>query len=253
MPAATWSDLLPEVRGTLPLGGQLRRTDPGGVCPAPIAFVGLYPALTRRRVHRCADGKTMINLPFEVEARSFEGSKSAKDLDARYIGPLGLARQPVFLVDLYPYYFANTAVGDNGRSMADNVERYERETNYETAAKRRPKPDDIVDLCRTLPGNAERLANYFQQCRPALIVTLGKEVAAYVRGYAIAEEAQRHLYWPPSETDVFGVPGRVVHCAHPGLLMRRPDEDPWCRRHEEWCAGAGKALVNGALRAWKAG
>ena len=45
MNTATWSELLPAVLGPLTLGGQLRRTEPGGACPAPVAIVGLYPAV----------------------------------------------------------------------------------------------------------------------------------------------------------------------------------------------------------------
>jgi hypothetical protein len=123
--------------------------------------------MTRR--YKCADG-TLINLPVEVEARSFEGSKSATELAERYLDPLGLTQDLVFLVDLYPYYLANTAPSVKGRTMAANVKRYEEETGNQTGIKARPKPNAIVALCRTLPGNADRLADHFAQCQPVLVI-----------------------------------------------------------------------------------
>lgn len=239
-----WERLLPPVRGALPRGRQLRRTDPGGACPARIAIVGLYPALTRRAVHRCADG-TRISVPTEVEQRSFQGSKSALDLAERYLRPLGLSSEEVFTVDLYPYYLANTAVGTDGRSMWSNVQRFESETGLQTAVEGRPPADAMVRLCRELPGNAERLSYYFRECRPALVITLGNEVAAYVRGYEVAARAQDHLYASPVDSSSFGFPTTVVHCAHPGLFIRRPraSGNPWLEKHAHWCAGEGTALV----------
>ena len=248
---APWESLLPLVRGALPLGGTLRRTDPAGACPAAIAVVGLYPALTRTKLYKCADG-TRINLPVEVEAHTFEGSESASELDRRYLAPLGLTREQILTIDLYPYYFANTAVGRNGRSMWSNVQTFHSEAGLKTAVDGRPKDDEVVRLCRALPGNADRLAHYFRRCRPALVITLGNEVSAYVRGYEAASQAQAHLYGPPFESDAFGILTSVVHVAHPGLLMRRPTTDPWIARHTAWCATEGKVLVENALRTWSA-
>lgn len=250
----SWEALLPQVRGPLPLGGELRRTDPGGTCPAPVAIVGLYPAVTRRAVHRCADG-TRISVPTAVETRSFEGSQSALEIAERYLEPLGLSSHAAFTIDLYPYYLANTAVtGADGRSMWINVQRYERDTNTPTAVEGRPPTDALVRRCRDLPGNAERLAYYFGACRPTLVITLGNEVAAFVRGYAVSSRAQEHLYGPPIVSDAFGLSTTVVHSAHPGLFIRRPraSTNPWLDRHTKWCAAEGRSLVAEALANWPA-
>lgn len=247
-----WEELLPTIRGALPLGGQLRRTDPGGTCPAPIAIVGLYPAVTRRAVHQCADG-ARISVPTEVERRSFEGSQSALEIAERYLEPLGLAPGEFFTVDLYPYYLANTALtGAGGRSMWTNVQRYEGDTGMRTSVEGRPPADLLVRRCRELPGNAERLAFYFGACRPTLAITLGNEVAAFVRGYEVTARAQEHLYGAPILSDAFGVPTTIVHCAHPGVFIRRrqASTNPWLERHSKWCASAGRLLVSNALATW---
>lgn len=245
--AMTWSDLLPSILGSLPLAGRLTRTDPGGRCPAPIAIVGLYPAVTKVGLYTCADG-SKIKLPVEVEGRSFQHSASATELEDRHLKPLGLTMDHVSTIDLYPYYLANTA-DSGGRSMADNVARYEKETATETAVKPRPPPDAMVALCRALPGNAERIADHFQRCRPALVITLGNEVAAFVRGYAVAAKAQGHLYGPAIDTAVFGIPLRVVHCRHPGVFIRAKGHKG-VEEHERWCSGPGRALVREALSTW---
>lgn len=250
MSATAWTKHLPDVLGALPLGGRLMRTDPGGRCPAPVAIVGLYPAVTRKGLFTCADG-TKIWLPVEVEAQSFQDSASAVELETRHVEPLGLSLEQIFTIDLYPYYLANTAKSESGRSMADNVARYENETSAKTAVKARPDADAMVAMCRPLPGNAERLAFYFETCRPALVITLGNEVAAYARGYAVAAKAQQHLYGPPIDTDVFGAPCRVVHCRHPGVFIRAGNHKGVVD-HGAWCSGRGRALVQEALSMWKA-
>jgi hypothetical protein len=245
-----WEHLLPLARGVLPLGGTLRRTEPSGSCPAPIVVAGLYPAHTKMARYKCIDGAT-INLPSAVEERSFEGSKSAMELVGRYLDPLGLSRARVLALDIYPYFLANTHVGKNGRSMWDNVQRFHAEAGVKTAVEGREPEDEMVRLCRTLPGNAERLAHYMRRCRPALVVTLGNEVAAYVRGYQVAAQAQHQLYGPPIESAALGFPTTIVHLAHPGLFLRRSAaSNAWVARHDDWCAGRGKTLVQDAIRAW---
>lgn len=246
-----WEQQLPPERGILPLGGLLRRTDPNGACPAPVAIVGLYPALTRTARYTCKDGSAML-LPVEVEARSFEGSKSASELATRYLEPLGLVADDVFLVDLYPYYLANTAGGrKSGRSMWDNVQRYHFDCGGKTAVEGRPNNDSMVERCRNLPGNADRLAHYFDRCRPALVITLGNEVAAFARGYTSAVKAQADLYAAPTKSAVFGTATTIVHGAHPGLFIRGGARNPWLARHAAWCADSGRALVADAKRDWR--
>ena len=66
-----WEERLPTVSGTLPGGGPLIRTEPSGRAPSPIAFLGVYPALTKQR--RFEVSGTWMNLPVAVERESFDG------------------------------------------------------------------------------------------------------------------------------------------------------------------------------------
>lgn len=248
-----WGMMLPNDLGPLPLaeeyGGRLHRTEPRGSTPARIAIVGLYPAQTRRGVYTARNG-SRLSLPVEVERRSFEGSRSASELEQLYLKPLGLSFDQLFLIDLYPYCLTNTAEGENGRSTAANVQTYCEETGRQLRLEPRPEPDQMVERCRTLPGNTERLREWFALCAPRLVITLGAEVAAYSRTVTVAEAQARYLYAAADEElELPGVRARVAHCVHPGLLMRQPRDGAWRRRHAGWCEGEGRELVRQTLGA----
>lgn len=150
-----WESLLRLDGGALPMGGRLHRTDPSGPVPAGIAIVGLYPAVTQLRRFESEAGVRLV--PVEVERKSFCGSASADELDSKFLRPLNLSREQVFMIDLFPYYLATTArSGARGRTMWDNIVAYAAEVGP-VAVKRRPGPDEMVEWCRELPGNAARL------------------------------------------------------------------------------------------------
>ncbi len=243
--ASHWTTQITDCLGALPFGGDLVRTDPGGPPQAPVAFLGVYPAATRvvkRRV-----GVEYMNLPLEVERTSFEpGSESGKYLDERYLEPLGLDRRQAFMFDMMPYFLANTArSGKDGRSMWDNICAYQKATDEQLAVKPRPTPEKLLEECRSMPGNLERLVEYLGSCRPELLLTLGTEAAAFSRGCGIAKVVKELLYAVPVEISLLGIKVRVVHLTHPGNLMRNP---AWRERHEVWCRGAGREIVQEFLR-----
>lgn len=79
-----WQTLLPAVAGVPPDGAPLRRTDPSGPTPAAVAVLGVYPALTAKRIV-LVDGLRMT-LPTAVEGHSFEaGSASGAEIDDNYL------------------------------------------------------------------------------------------------------------------------------------------------------------------------
>ena len=82
--------------------------------------------------------------------------------------------------------------------------------------------------------------------QPRLVMTLGNEVAAFLRGDASAREAQPHLYGHAVKMDCFGWTARVVHCAHPGLFTRGDRSNAWSERHQRWCSTIGTAEVAAA-------
>lgn len=241
--APEWETLLPAKRGTLPGGAPLRRTDPGGPDSAKVVLLGLYPALTEKQ-QLTVGGKRMW-LPAQVEATTFEpGSASGAEMEEHFLSPLGLTRDTVRMLDVFPYFLANTSRGKSGRSMADNVAAFEKEHGITTGIQARPVPAAMVELARELPGNESRLRHYFQQGPPTLLFTLGAEVAAFVRGCdfrTVEKDVDRVLYAPVETRTVFGTTLQVVHLAHPGLFIKKKQK--WVRRHHEWCRNVGRELV----------
>jgi hypothetical protein len=175
----TWQSLLPATRGTLPNDQPVWRTDPGGSFDAPVAILGVYPA---GAVARTKVGDRVMNLPVRVEQTSFElgVSASAKELDARFLDPLGLDRASVLTLDVMPYFLANTRKS-KGRSMADNLREAEAAFGGSFGIEARPAPEALVKLARQLPGNVARLTDFFGRSKARLLLTLGSEAAAFVR------------------------------------------------------------------------
>lgn len=238
-----WRQLLPDEIGKLPLGGILRRTDANGSVNSLIAILGVYPAATRWKIF--SRKGTRLRLPLEVEARSFESSRSGDDLDTRYLNLLGITRQDVLMLDLMPYFFANTAkTKTSPRSMWENVQKYTELTGDQTAVKPRPREDELLELCQTTPGNMDRLAEYLSTPSLGLLITLGREAAAFVRGYELATEGQQHLYADPEPMVLFGRTIRTIHLVHPGQLQRG---NTWKERHEVWCKTTGRELMRSVL------
>jgi hypothetical protein len=235
---SNWRELLPSVRGTLPLGGPLVRTEPGGSPHAPIAFLGAYPSATR--LARTKLGSDLLLLPAATEATSFEpSSRSGAQLKTYCLEPLGLCIEDVRTFDLMPYFLANTAEQD-GRSMWASIERYNQATGSPCAVLPRLPPDRLLRDAREMPGNEERLAEYLSAGALRLLITLGNEAAAWTRGLTRAGDAQRLLY---GDAEVLQVQGRellVVHLAHPGTLPRNA---AWRERHAARCTEKGRALV----------
>ena len=242
-----WRTHLPETIGVLPEGGVLRRTDPSGPAPAAVAVLGVYPALTGKRIFTI-DGVRMT-LPTKVEGRSFEvGSASGAEIDDNYLHPVGLSRHDVFITDMMPYFLANTTKSSSGRSMADNVQLYEQSTGLVTGISPRPPPAKLVKLAVELPGNMDRLRDYFSQCQPRLLFTLGTEAAAFVRGMSFAAASKGVddlLYGQAERLTVLGIETMVVHLVHPHLFIKRNAK--WMKRHRDWCLASGRDLVTHVL------
>lgn len=240
-----WEDLIPFDRGPLPWAPQYRfhRTNLGGNPEARIALLGVYPTLTA--VIRYADGSQRYNLPKEFEEESFlPGSASGAEIAENYFKKLGMKRTDVCIFDMMPYPFANTTCGKNGRSMWTNIERYCQAHDTTSPIRPRPDPDALLYECRSMPGNQERLIEYLNPGTRQILITLGNEFAAYVRGYTRAKDGQPHLYGQPERIQLFGTNILIVNLAHPGIVMKNSD---WRKRHLDWCENTGRALIAGIL------
>ncbi len=240
---AAWEKLLPRYRGRLPGGGELVRTDPGGASKAHIAILGLSPDETRSRAVKL--GRERLLLPAEVEARSFEGSASGVELREKVLLPLGLRDDQVCLLHAYPYYLASD-LGRGDRSTWTQIRKWRAQSGETDDVQERPMPSKMAEACRALPGNLDRLADQLKRCQATLLLTIGAETAALVRGFDLSD-AQRSLYAPAETREVFGQNLVVVHLAWPGIFLS-PLGAHWRARHEAFCAGEGAALVARQLK-----
>lgn len=68
-----------------------------------------------------------------------------------------------------------------------------------------------------------------------MIITLGAEVAGVIRGVTSASERKALLGPTPSPVRFGVLEVATVHLAHPGIVMRKGDDDrnPWPRRHAD--------------------
>ncbi|WNG28457.1 hypothetical protein F0U62_33985 [Cystobacter fuscus] len=125
--------------------------------------------------------------------------------------------------------------------MADNVRGYEAATGVKTAVEPRPMPGVLLARARELPGDLDRVADVLGNPALRLLLTLGNEAAAFVRGFESAEAAQVFLYQPAIDLEFLRRKLRVAHLTHPGSLMRKHSK--WHAAHASWCSGTGRSMV----------
>jgi hypothetical protein len=234
----SWLSHFPDRLGDLPLGGDLVRTDAAGPDTARIAFIGVHPAATE---WKAADVKGQsVKLPVAVERTSFDPlSKSGQDLLAKYLRPLGLRREDVLLLDLWPYFMASTRRESGRKSLAESIRDYEAKAKHKTAVEARPTGNELLSRIRSAKGNIDRLASILRH-KPQLVLTLGSEAAAFVRGLDRATDGQEYLYREAEDLRLASLDftATTVHLAHPG--NGKPE---WRARHEAWSVATGCDLV----------
>ena len=208
-------------------------TGVGGVC-----IVGAYPSARFEFLNRVSDVPAADNLgPFESE-RWFDGNRvrkqpSTRELEDLFLGPLKLKRTACWITDLVKVFLFKPGHVDSYRKLGAVAPLgYERKRLFELGER------SIPSLEREL-----RLA------RPRLVITLGAEVAGVLRGVR-SERAQVKLLAPNvSELRVGDVVVQTMHCAHPGILMRRgTTKNPWPECHKkEFLPALKRALVDEVL------
>lgn len=71
-----------------------------------------------------------------------------------------------------------------------------------------------------------------EAAKPKLMITLGREVAGVLHGVK-SPIAQNNLLKPEVSSVIIGrIEVPVVHCAHPGILIRKGPRNPWPNRHQ---------------------
>lgn len=186
-------------------------------------ILGAYPSARFAQIGKVSDVPVADNLgPFESE-RWFDGSRvreqlSAKELNEHFLKPMGLERSKCWITDLVKVFLFKPG----------HQKRYKALGAVPPAGYTR---DRFWDLA-THPESLGWLEKELKAARPKLMITLGAEVAGAVRGLK-SSSAQIKLIRPEIQSiELGGEKIDVLHCAHPGILMRKGPKNPWPMRHE---------------------
>jgi hypothetical protein len=205
-------------------GARLRPVVPLDTAVNGIFIVGAYPSARFESVGGENDVPVGDNLgPFEPE-RYFDGTrvrsqKSADELKAFYLGPLGIDRRDCWVTDMVKVFLFKEGHREKYRRIGVPVPPgFERERFEELAQKSM--------------GWIERELAVAQ---PRLVVTLGAELAGLLRGVKGQGARNKLLGARISPLRLGSIEVPTVHLAHPGIVMRKGDNErnPWPRLHEE--------------------
>ena len=215
-------------------GTPLRPVVPLDVGVGGIFILGAYPSARFVVERGVPDVPVADNLgPFERE-RWFDGTRvreqpSARELHDLFLDPLHVPRSTCWITDLVKVFLFKQGHVDRYRRLGAQVPAgYARERFFEIGV-------------RSLTWIEREIAC----ARPRLVITLGAEVAGVLYGIESAP-ARTRLLRPTIENVSFGTySAPVIHCAHPGILMRNSLVNPWPRRHEDEFVPVMQAFLSG--------
>lgn len=159
--------------------------------------------------------------PFEDE-RWFDGTRvreqpSARELNEHFLVPLRLDRRKCWVTDLVKVFLFKKG----------HVDRYKKINAIPPAGYERERFHELGEL--SLPWIAKELA----VAQPKLMITLGAEVAGILHGIKVPAQQVALLEPKVSRVSLGGPTVDTIHCAHPGILMRKRIGEGWLKRHED--------------------
>lgn len=201
-------------------GTPLRPVVPLDTGTGGLFILGAYPSARFELIEGISDVPVADNMgPFESE-RWFDGSRvrkqpSAKELEELFLEPLSVERQKCWITDLVKVFlFKKGHINRYKKLNASAPEGYIRERFAEFGEK-------------SLPWLEKELL----VAKPTFVITLGAEVAGILRGVR-SKSSQTKLLVPETSILVLGkATFPVMHCAHPGILMRKDSRNPWPAKH----------------------
>lgn len=185
-------------------------------------ILGAYPSARFAHVNKVSDVPVADNLgPFESE-RWFDGSRvrlqpSAKELEELFLEPLSVTRDCCWITDLVKVFlFKKGHIQRYDKLNAIVPIGYERERFFELGEQ------SLLWLQKEL-----------EIAEPSFVITLGAEVAGIIHGVRSSTSQSKLLVPEVVDMDVGGISIPTLHCAHPGILMRRDPNNPWPERHKK--------------------
>jgi uracil-DNA glycosylase len=186
-----------------------------------VFILGAYPSARFIQYRKVSDVPAADNLgPFENE-RWFDGSRvreqpSARELNDHFLNPLKLTREHCWITDLVKVFLFKDG----------HIDKYKKLCVKYPLGYERNRFNELGAL--SLPWIKMELT----QARPKLVITLGAEVAGILRGVQVGAKQTALLQPEVQEFKIAGMAVPVIHCAHPGILMRPDDRNHWPERHK---------------------
>ena len=199
-------------------GDPVRPVAPQQTARRGIMILGAYPSARFECIGKypsvpVADLAAPFSGEFYFDGRRFRTVRSSDELDSIYLDPLGVSRDDCWITNLVKVFLFK--LGHIATYRALGVKHPPCETRsmfFKLAAH---------------PANLEWLSREIEIARPRLVVTLGAEVAAAIRGSRSATAGRKLLSADVHEVRIGETTVRTVHLAHPGIVMRKGKRNPW--------------------------
>ena len=199
-------------------GNPVRPVVPRQTASRGIMILGAYPSARFECIGKYSSVPVAdLAAPFSDESyfdgRRFRTVRSSDELDSIYLAPLGVSRYNCWITNLVKTFLFKP--GHVAAYRALGVEHPPRETR------------SMFFELATHPANFEWLSREIELARPRLVITLGAEVAAAIRGFSSATAGRKLLLATVHELRIGEMDGLHVHLAHPGIVMRGGKRNPW--------------------------
>jgi uracil-DNA glycosylase len=208
-------------------GNPVQPVVPLDVAQHGVFILGAYPSARFASIRSERDVQRDVPVgdncgPFSTE-RYFDGSRirtvdSGKELEDKYLAPLGLKREQCWITDLVRVFLFKEGHITKYRKLNCPLPLYETRSKFEDFAKE--------GFCW--------LEDELEIAQPRLVITLGSEVAGILRQVKGQGKRNDLLYKDAEDISIGKVTCKAIHLAHPGIVMRpATDQNPWPRLHEE--------------------
>lgn len=174
---------------------------------------------------------------------------SGNVLETEILRPLGLDPEAIAFTDAVPWFFVKGGKGSQGEAISMRFAPFAAEAGVHPGSlPSRPSEAELVRIA-TQTARRESLRDEILRAGAPLLITLGSEALAAVRGIANSVEGAQSAL----QVDGYGAVGGVTVAsrtmafrplAHPGLLRQIPDANPWKKAHLHWREDLARASAD---------
>lgn len=194
-------------------GTPVRALPPVQAAVGGVMIIGAYPSAVFEYGNKRVVPVKNLNEPFDPAVSGDSKNKSAEELDQNILLPLGLSRDKCWITNTVKVFLFKPEHAAQFSALKSPLKGFSTRADFETYAQ------------KSLPW----LYREIEMAHPKLIITLGAEVAGIVRGVKGAEARSKLLNYQIGHLKIGQAEYRIVHFAHPGILMRKNPK--WVKIH----------------------